>query len=218
MMADNKGHGTVSRAGRGGLLLATAAMLAGGAGCASLNKPYPPQRYYVFEAPGEATPAGDAAEAERVLRVRPFEVAEPYNGDEFVYRAGSRQASGDFYHRFLAPPGTLLTEQTRRWLQSAGLYQAVVSPTSGAKADYVLEGLVTELYGRFPPDGPGEAVLAVQFSLLRADPRDPAIVWHAELREVEPVADRTPAALVGAWNRALRRVLEALVAELSRVD
>lgn len=196
------------------LLACPALFLAGCLG--ALRQDEPPKSFYVLDAaPPPASLASPALEGS--LLVREVRVAPPFNTRDLTYRLGPSSYATDYYHLFLAQPGELVTQQVRSWLGKAGLFRHVALPGSGLPHDFVLEGLVTELYGDFT-DGQGKAVVAAQFFLL--DERTPGrrVLLSSERRLEADLPENSPAGLVAAMNRALTGILQALAADIQALS
>jgi hypothetical protein len=57
--------------------------------------------------------------------------------------------STDFYNRFIAPPGLMLDTRMADWLNRSGPFRAVIQPGVAPATPFVLEAVVTDLYGDF---------------------------------------------------------------------
>lgn len=180
-------------------------------GC-SLKQAAPVKATFLIETP--RTAPARAIPAPMTLRVRPIQVAEPFEGREFVYRKSELSFESDFYHGFLVPPRALVTSQARRWLETSGLFRAVLDPTSKADATHTLEGNVTALYGDYRDQAAPKAVLAIQFVLLHEEGAAPQIVFQRGYRQEVPLDGRGAEALAKGWSKALAQILTALEGDL----
>jgi len=201
-----RGDGTVTGARRGWAVVALLPALA-----CSFSQPTPrPARYgLAVERPGPATSA-----ASGVLQVDRVRVAPPFERQRFIYRTAEASFQSDFYRQFEAPPGSLVREATRDWLEASGLFDAV--PERGGKVapDWRLEGDVRELYADLRQGVVPSAVLSVEFRLLDARSREPEVVFQRRYAESGAAASPEPEALVAAWSGLLARVLAALEEDL----
>jgi cholesterol transport system auxiliary component len=181
------------------------------AGC-SLKQAAPIKTTFLIEAqrptPARATPTP------MTLRVRSIQVAEPFEGRDFIYRKSELNFESDFYHGFLVPPRALVTSQTRRWLETSGVFRAVLDPASNADATHSLEGTVTALYGDLRDPAAPKAVLAIQFALLHESGTAPQIVFQRGYRQEVPLNGRGSEALAKGWSQALAQILAALEGDL----
>lgn len=179
-------------------------------GC-SLKQAAPVKATYLIDASrsGAARSGGSG-----ILRVRPLQVAEPFDGRGFVYRTGESRYEADFYQEFLVSPRALLTAQVRRWMEASGKYQTVVDSASKADATFSLEGNVTALFGDYRDPASPQAVLQMHFLLLKEQTPAPRIVFQKSYHQAVPLEGRGPEALTKGWTKALEQVLSALEGDL----
>jgi len=83
---------------------------------------------------------------------------------------------------------------------------------------HILEGTVMNLYGDFSEGSQPGAVLGIQFSLIDDIAGRSEIVLQKSYRREVPIQGMPPAALVEAWNEALRKVLIDLEKDLKALD
>lgn len=193
------------------MLIGLAVLLAGCFG--ALRQDPEPKSYYVLEArqPGSSL---DKPIFKGTLFVRDIRVAPPFNTRSLIYRFGPSEYSSDYYHLYLSQPGDLASQQVRAWLSQTGMFRHVALPGSDLNADYILEGLVTELYGDFRDDKQAKAVVATQFFLLDERGAGHEIILSRSYRREAQLPERTPDGLLAALNQALSDVLMALSADI----
>jgi cholesterol transport system auxiliary component len=213
---------------RGGPLGAMLAAMVLFCGCVSFERSYPDRRYFVLEVPPinpVANPGGRG-----VLQLATVRVSPRYADRNFVYRRSDARFESDYYNQFLIPPSALVTEEIRRALERAAVFQYVVGPTHPLSPTHVLDSSVNVLYGDFRDLQAPQAVMEMEFFLSREAPAQslsPAklgrtddgdlasgIVLHKKYHKVVPVTARTPEALVQGWNKALEEIVTALIADL----
>jgi len=202
---------TVHFAVAGGLALAAALP-----GCVNLTKGYPEKRYYVIRAQPRAVEArpGDGNGEKEILKVGRFRVSPLYEGKEFVYRRDDLGYQSDFYNVFFISPGSLITEEVRRWLAGSGRFQHVMDPASQAAAALLLEGAVSSLYGDFRVEKSPRAVLEIQAILMRNAEGGGKVIFKKDYRQETALPDRSPAALARGWSEGLERILTELEEDL----
>jgi ABC-type uncharacterized transport system auxiliary subunit len=203
-------------------------MLALLAGCVSLERSYPERRYFVLEL-APSNPGPERA-GRGVLQVTSARVSPRYADQNFVYRRSEARFESDYYNQFLISPSVLITEEMRRALEHAGLFQYVVGPAHSLPATHTLDTSVNALYGDFQDLQAPQAVLEIEFFLSREAPEptnNPAlssssdsldltsgVVLHKRYRRVVPVTERTPEALVQGWDKALHEIAASLIADI----
>lgn len=199
---------------RSALLFALTAALAA---CSSFNPPPKPQ-YFALD-PGHAPsmkslrPAGNTATAS----VSFVDVAAPFASDGFVYRTSAHRWEVDPYNQFLVSPADMMTSILRNWLRGSGLYGEVAATGIGGGQDYVVDCNLTELYGDFQNPNAPVAILKLEAQVLRLTDKGRVVVLRKTFSHEVPFGERTPAALVEAWNEALRVELNELLRALGEL-
>ena len=213
---------------RGGLIGAMLAVIVFFSGCVSFERSYPDRRYFVLELPRENAPANPVGRG--VLQLAAVRVSPRYGDRNFVYRRSDARFESDYYNQFLISPSALLTEEIRRALERAGIFQYVVGPTHPLTPTHVLDSSVNVLYGDFRDLHTPTAAVEIDFFLSREAPAQPlsaaklgpadnpdlasGIILQKRYQRIEPVAERTPEALVQGWNKALDNIVMSLIADL----
>jgi ABC-type uncharacterized transport system auxiliary subunit len=154
-----------------------------------------------------------------VVSLRRVEVVPTYAGSELVYRVSEHGIERDPYASLAAPPAWILTSAIRGYLLDTDFIRDVVAPGEGVAIDAEIEPALTELFGDFSNPAEPVAVLSLHFRVLApasgaSAPRE--ILLKAYTRRI-PLSQRTAAAVVAAWNRALGEVMGELLADLKAV-
>jgi cholesterol transport system auxiliary component len=183
----------------------------------SIGKPMPQATTYVVDPPMVAA-AFSGARRPETLRMGNVRVAAAYAGNALVYRLDDVQYVSDPYQAFIAETGAMLGNRMAEWLDRAGPFKTVVQPGSARAASYVLEALVTELYGDFRTGRRPEAVMAIEFALIdQTGARPKALLERTITRRVD-LPRASPEALVRGYGKALAEILTELVPELSETQ
>ncbi len=193
--------------------LVFASALALGCVGAALERPAPPRIRFLLAATPSASHEATLPASLWVDRVR---VSPMFSGTGFVYRTGDSIYGSDFLHEFFAPPGDVLREAMIEWLRASEGF-ASVERSLDSDPEYRLESDVDRFYADLRDPSEPRVVLEGRFRLLDLRGVRPARRLDLPLAEQEPAADRSPQALVEAWNRLLTRMLERLDRELRSV-
>jgi uncharacterized lipoprotein YmbA len=193
------------------------------AGCLALlaacgSNPPPKPEYFVLD-PGKPASlrAMRSGEAPAVASISFVDVAAPFAADGFVYQTGPHRWEVDPYNQFLVSPADMLTSILRTWTRESGLFGEVVMPGAGGGHDYYIDCDVTEIYGDFQSPFSATARLTLQVQVFRQTDKGRVVVLQKKLSQTQPVAARTPQALVAAWNEALRIELNQLTRAIAEL-
>jgi cholesterol transport system auxiliary component len=179
----------------------------------SIGDPLPRTTTYVVEPP-QPVPVPAAARRPEALRMGNVRVAAAFAGNALVYRMDDVQFTSDFYHAFIAEPGPMLGGRMAEWLDRAGPFKTVAQPGGAVPAPYVLEAVVTELYGDFRPGHAPAAVMTVQFTLIDLAGTTPTVVLERFIGRRIGLPRASPDALVRGYGQALGEILTELSTQI----
>jgi ABC-type uncharacterized transport system auxiliary subunit len=187
-------------------LLALAACLAGCGGT------MPATRYYqLAPAPQQTACTDDACP---LLVVEPLEVERPYDDDRIVYRLDPYRVDYYSYHRWSAPPGTLVGDYLAEAFARSGRFRAIVRDGSAATA-MTLGGRVIAIE---EVDLSRErSVGRIVVELHAYDTTSSRLVWSGRFEETEPMPTRDPAGLARALSIAMLRIVRRAVPVVAEV-
>ncbi len=174
-------------------------------------------RYFVLSAPYEGTAASIGGT--EILKVRNFRISDRFNRTELTYRTAEMSLESDYYRRYIVPPETMVTEETRRWLQASRVFSQVLDATSRANAQFSLEGNLSALYGDFRPElapGPFKAVMEIQFVLIDERRANNTVVLHQSYRSEQPIAGARTDLLIQGLNLAMKDILTRFESDLRK--
>ena len=185
-------------------------------GCVNIDRRYPEKQFFVLDASRNEKLSASTSDA--VLKIQRFHVASQFEGKDFVYRRGDLNYESDFYNEFLISPGVMIAEEVNKWLTQSGLFQQVISFLSLIEPTFYLEGVVSALYGDYRNNHSPEAVLEVQFFLVRNISARPVTVFEKTYRQKTVLKEKSPAALAEGWSRSLEHILSQFESDLKACE
>jgi cholesterol transport system auxiliary component len=208
-----RARGSRKAAGALAALLATLAVALALAGGGCLSRQVLVKESFAFGSPPIAGPA--PAAGGRVLGLRLLEVAAPFEGRSLVYRTGEHSYELDPYAEFLVPPRRGLSAAIRGWLRKSGAVSEVVEPESVVRPDLRAEVLVSDLYGDLRSPKEPASVLALRFIVLDPAPeRAGRILLQKDYARRIPIKERSAAAVMDGWDKALEQILSEIGKDL----
>lgn len=179
-------------------------------GCVSLHTKYIEQKQFALNIPAAKSRAGKSA---AIIEVYSPEVVPQFAGASFVYRVSDLNYITDYYNVFFGAPSEQLQQIITQHLQATGMFQYVAENVAPLNANYILKAYVTELYADYRNVNAPTAVIALRFVLLGHEDES-GVVLNKNFREVIPLQQRTPEALVTAWDVGLKKILGNFATEL----
>jgi cholesterol transport system auxiliary component len=173
--------------------------------CISTERAQPERRYHLVEA--ERTGAA-GEKTDLMLRLRRFRVSPRFDSRNLVYRTSDTSYESDFYNEFLADPGSMLTESTRKWLAASGRFKAVLDPSASLDENLVLEAFVQSLYADFRSSP--AAVIEMQVYLVKRGSAEDRIVFQKLYSKTTPISEKTTDALLKGYSEGLAQLLTEL--------
>lgn len=190
------------------LLLASLAVFS----CAP-KKPAIERNHYILKVPREQPPLQVSVSA--ALAVRDFSVSPGYQGREIIYKTNQSVARADFYNHYFVLPGPMAAQLTRSWIRDSGLFASLIPMSSHKMADYILEGEISSIYGDLrDPDHP-QAVVEINFLLLKNSSFDFEIVFQKKYRAETKMLGHGTQFLIDALNRSLKDILTSLEQDMT---
>jgi ABC-type uncharacterized transport system auxiliary subunit len=168
--------------------------------------PIPAIRYYELNLQTTSAPAKPADANLPVLAVEPFAVDTAYDDNRIVYRESSVRLDYYHYHRWSAPPGTLVADEMRAAYARTGLFTDVVEGVT-KEVSAVLSGRVLALEEVDTTRTKWKGRL--RLSLQLRDAKSGELLWSQTVEEEEPMRAATQEALALALSQALLRVVQS---------
>ena len=183
-------------------------------GCAS--GPGWQRRAFAFTSP--ADPPTTNAETNIVALSR-VSISPLFQSRSFTYRTAENSYEQDPYAGFLIPPERALAESIRASMRAGGVFGRVVEPGSGLAPTLVVEASVDELYGDFRQASKPVATMEIHFICYEVKDGIPGrIVLDKVCARETPLAGKTAAALMAAWDADLRQIMEEINSEYAKAN
>jgi cholesterol transport system auxiliary component len=192
-------------------IILTAASLCG---CAS--GPGWQRRAFAFTSPVDPPPTNAQTNLVALSRVT---ISPLFQSRSFTYRTGENSYEQDPYAGFLVSPERALAESIRAWMRASGVFGRVVEPGSGLTPTVGVEVSVNALYGDFRKASKPVATMELHFIFYEITDGAPGrIVLDKVSARETPLAGKTPAALMAAWDSDLRQIMEELNSEYAKAS
>jgi hypothetical protein len=135
-------------------------------------------------------------------------ISPRFQGRSFVYRTAEDTYERDPYAGFLVSPERALAEPIRARLRNSGAFGHVLDPGGRLVPSVIVEADVSELDGDFRNPSHPLAEMAIHFIIYDVGPDGPGrILIDKTYAGRTPLARRTPADLVAAWDKDLIRIM-----------
>jgi ABC-type uncharacterized transport system auxiliary subunit len=159
----------------------------------------PETRYYQLAAPQQAAAQrGDAS-----IAIEPLTADGAYDDERIVYRVTPYRLDYYNYHRWSAPPGTMLSNYLQDAFSRSGRFRAVVhEPTESVPVTLGGRVIAIEEVDQSKTSWVGR--IAVELTLT--DTITNKVLWSQRFDETEPLPEQTPEGLARALSRAMARI------------
>jgi cholesterol transport system auxiliary component len=193
-------------------LLILAAMIL--CGCAS--GPGWQRRSFAFTSTGD--PPTTKAQTNIVALSR-VSISPLFQSRSFTYRTAENSYEQDPYASFLIPPERAVAESIRASMRAGGVFGRVVEPGSGLAPTLIVEVSVNQLYGDFRKASKPVATMEIHFICYEVKSGDPdRIVLDKICARETPLAGKTPAALMAAWDADLHEIMQEINSQCTKVN
>ena len=163
----------------------------------------PETRYYQLAAPRQAAAQSSEASIEPSVAIEPLTADGAYDDERIVYRVTPYRLDYYNYHRWSAPPGTMLSNYLQDAFSRSGRFRAVVhEPTESVPVTLGGRVIAIEEVDQSKTSWVGR--IAVELTLT--DTMTNKVLWSQRFDETEPLREQTPEGLARALSRAMARI------------
>jgi cholesterol transport system auxiliary component len=192
-------------------ILLAAAILCG---CAS--GPAWQRRVFAFSVPADP-PTADAPT--NIVALNRVSISPLFQSRSFTYRTAENAYKQDPYAGFLIPPERALAEPIRTWMRASGVFGRVVEPGSSLTPTLVAEVSINQLYGDLRKASEPVGRMEIRFICYEVKDGDPGrIVLDKVSAHETPLTQKTPDALMAAWDADLRAIMEEINSEYAKAN
>jgi ABC-type uncharacterized transport system auxiliary subunit len=166
-----------------------------------------PVKYYRIEIPTPAALATSNGVSAVTLQVANIDSPPIMRDGRILYQVGSHEVGAYEYQRWVETPDRILQDSLVRLLRSSGKYQAVDTPRSSVRPDYIVQGKIYEFAEVDKPD----IYTRVSMEIELHDGRSSRTVWSRHYSGEEKVDGKNMPDVVDSLDRNLRRGLLEIV-------
>jgi hypothetical protein len=152
-----------------------------------------------------------------VVALSRVSISPTFQSRSFTYRTGDNSYEQDPYAGFLIPPERALAESIRAWMRAGGLFGRVVEPGSGLTPSLMVEVSINELYGDFRSASQPLGTMGLHIMCYETqDGVARRVVFDKFCSYGTPLAQKTPGALMAAWDADLRQIMNEFHSEYAK--
>lgn len=171
----------------------------------------PETRYYQLAT--QAPAAAHSTPAAVTLAIQPLEVDPAYDDERIVYRLTPYRLDYYNYHRWSAPPGTLVSTYLERAFERSGAFKGVTRESSAAPVTLGGRVIALEEVDKSKTSWFGRIVI----ELTLTDSSNGDVLWSAQFEESEPLKTQSPEGLAIALSAALERVAKRALPDITAI-
>jgi ABC-type uncharacterized transport system auxiliary subunit len=184
--------------------------------CGCSTGPLWQRRVYAFTVPADPPVTTTPTNLVALNRVS---VSTLYQSRFFTYRTTETSYEQDPYAAFLVPPERALAEPIRQWIRTSGAFGRLVEPGSGLSPSLTIEVSVSQLYGDFRKASRPVATMEMRWLIYDVSDSSPGrIVLDKTYVRETPLAKKSPAAIMSAWDTDLHQILEQINSDYAQAN
>lgn len=199
------------RRGVAGILL-SATLLFALAGCASYFTSGSPPLYYEIDYP--ASTAACAAGWPQGARVWPLSASAPYDREEMIILDADHKVRFSSVFRWVALPGAMVSDRLLRDLARSPLFGGTTTSAGRLAPALELSGHIHRFAWEERGAGGKRAVLDVELSLWREEPKREVLFRHHYHFESPPTTSGSPETMAAAMSGLVRELSLSLQQDL----
>jgi ABC-type uncharacterized transport system auxiliary subunit len=182
------------------------------AGCTGAQQPSRTQ-YYMLDYTSPAIK--DTVRFDESLKVERFSVAQFYNSNSMIFRAGSIGLDKFPYDRWGANPGYMVADCLVRDFRQTNLFRGIFSYQDTEMVRFLLEGSITEFLAVEQKDG-RKALLTVYVTLLDLNQTDSTkkVVFQKNYSYAAPCKENSAEGLAVGLSESMERLSGQIISDV----
>lgn len=185
-------------------LLATTLLLS-----ACVSSTYLAKQQYILQSP-QAQRFSTSIKAN--MNIMPMLAAQPYDGVQFVYRLKDSHFLSDYYNIFMTPPADQLSNIVTRYFQQSHLFANTNQAALIIPGNYQLKSQLLALYADYSNDKSPNAVMSIQFIVLKNN----QVIFHHIASAHTRLVKKSTQALVAAWNHDIAVIMPKITQRIAK--
>jgi hypothetical protein len=181
-------------------------------GC--LERPALDMQTFSFNEPEKS--AVNVMSGGRLVGIRSFQIASPFDSRSLVYRTGDDMYVRDPYAEFLDLPADVLIAPVGDWLRKNGAANVDNGSDNERRPNVLVDISMSRLYGDFRRPEHPLAVMSMRFSFYDVPMNATSnVIYQKEYVKTVPIGASSATALMHGWNVALNGILIDVYADLA---
>ena len=198
------------------ILFLTLTSLAFYSGCSANRKSSVNSRHFIISLDDNLTEHDKTIEG--TMRIRAFDISSPFQNTELVYRLGEVHYESDYYNRFIVSPSSIITEQSRKWIEQSALFENLAPSMSRALVHFSLEGEILSLYADLRDNDKPSAFMEIRFVVLNEIGAGNAIIFNKTYKASWPIETIEPSKIIVGYKHCLQQILREFLTDIEKVQ
>ncbi len=150
------------------------------------------------------------------LKILPFSSIKPYNTRRIIYKEGRFNLDSYAYHRWIAPPGDMVSQIIIRDFRESGLFKAIISGNVPLPSSFYLEGTVEDfLHSGMKEEG--RAILKVNIILFKKKGLNPDIIFQKTYSASTPCPETMPEDIARAMSSSMEVISRDILMDIYKI-
>jgi len=180
--------------------------------CIISKNTYSDKKFYIIGLTDEKQnkntgPTQNRKKNKSILKISEVRIAYPFKSKNFIYRLDDLEFESDYYNEFLISPEDMFTDGLAKFLSESDLFSHVFIKSGHIKEDYLLETMISSLYGDYINKNNPKAVMEIDFIVLKKNSFQYEIFYNKRYKKEISIKKKSIVNLVNAWNTLFFEIL-----------